>query len=229
MRGQHDEPCASSCISAEIFRCHRLNKECRPSVTIRRRNPKKPAVSKPAQIEEKLGDLVSLLKVGTHSKVNANDVWVNDETLPSSLSEGGSMTSVSSDCLPNVPVVPPGKIVPGGASSTASESVLYDAAEPSPVEAEEYLATFHTYKSKYFPFVYVPPTTTAPQLRQERPFLWLCIMTIASRSTSQQQVLGSKIRETIAQEMLLKSEQSIDLLLGLLAYIGWYGISTPRN
>lgn len=184
-------------------------------------------MSKPGQIEENVDDLMSLLKAGMQSEVNANDVWADDETPPSSHCEGGSVTSVSSDCLPNVPVVPLDKIVTGGFSSTASESILYDVAEPSPVVAEEYLATFHTYKSKYFPFVYIPPTTTAPQLRQERPFLWLCIMTIASRSTSQQQVLGNKVRDTLAQEMLLKSEQSIDLLLGLLAYIGWYGISTP--
>ena len=229
VRGQHNEPSASSCISAEIFRCHRLNKECRPSVTIRRRKSKKRAVSKPAQIEENVDDLVSLLKAGVQSEVNGNAVRVDDETPPSSHYEGGLATSVSSDRLPNVPVVPTGKIVPGGPSSTDSESILHDAAEPSPVVAEEYLATFHASKSKYFPFVYIPPTTTAPQLRQERPFLWLCIMTIASRSTSQQQVLGNKIRDTLAQEMLLKSEQSIDLLLGLLAYIGWYGISTPPN
>ena len=198
-------------------------------MTVRRRKPRKPAVSKPAQIEENVDDLVSLLKAGMQSEVSGNDLRVNDETPPSSHHEGGSVTSVSSNCLPNVPVVPLGKIVPGGASSTDPESILYDAAEPSPVVAEEYLATFHAYKSKYFPFVYVPPTTTALQLRQERPFLWLCTMTIASRSTSQQQVLGNKIRDTLAQEMLLKSEQSVDLLLGLLAYIGWYGISTPPN
>ena len=228
-RGQHDKPSASSCISAEIFRCHRLNKECRPSVTVRRRKPKEVAVSKLAQTEENVDDLVTLLKAGMQSEVNANDVRVDDETPPSSHYEGGSVTSISSDCLRNAPVVPLGKIIPGGVSSNDSESILYDVAEPSPVVAEEYLAIFHAYKSKYFPFVYIPPTTTASQVRQDRPFLWLCIMTIASRSTSQQQVLGNKIRGTLAQKMLLKSEQSIDLLLGLLAYIGWYGISTPRN
>ena len=198
-------------------------------MTIRRRKPKKPSVSKPAQIQENVDNLVSLLKAGMQSEVNDNDVRFDDETPPSGLYEGGSVTSVTSDCLPNVPVVPLGKNVPWGASSTDSGSILYDAAEPSPVVAEECFATFHAYKSKYFPFVYIPPATTAPQLRQERPFLWLCIMTIASRSTSQQQVLGNKIRDTLAQEMLLKSEQSIDLLLGLLAYIGWYSISTPQN
>lgn len=113
--------------------------------------------------------------------------------------------------------------------SDSSASFLYDAVEPSPVEAEEHLTIFHTHKSKYFPFVYVPSTTTAQQLRQEQPFSWLCIMTMASGSTSQQQVLGSKMRDTLAQEMLLGSDQSIDLLIRLLAYVGWYGVSAPQN
>lgn len=105
--------------------------------------------------------------------------------------------------------------------SDSSASFLYDAVEPSPVEAEEHLTIFHTHKSKYFPSVYVPSTTTAQQLRPEQPFSWLCIMTMASGLTSQQQVLGSKIRDTLAQEMLLRSDQSIDLLIRLLAYVGW--------
>jgi hypothetical protein len=96
--------------------------------------------------------------------------------------------------------------------------------QPSPAEAEEYLINFQTNNSKYFPFVYIPSTTTAQQLRQERPFLWLCIMTVGSKSTSQQQVLGTKIRKTVAQEMIVQSEKSIDLLLGLLIFTGWYGI-----
>lgn len=71
--------------------------------------------------------------------------------------------------------------------------------------------------------------TTAQQLRQERPFLWLCTSTIASRSTSQQQILRSKIADTLARGKLLKSEQSVDFLSGLLAYVGWYGISQTHN
>jgi hypothetical protein len=101
--------------------------------------------------------------------------------------------------------------------------------EPSPIEAEEHLITFQTDKSKYFPFIHIPAITIASQLRQERPLLWLCIMTVGSKSTSQQQVLGSKIRETIAREMVVQSEKNIDLLLGILTFIWWYGMYQPRN
>ncbi|KAL2265989.1 hypothetical protein VTJ83DRAFT_5341 [Remersonia thermophila] len=43
-------------------RCHRLKKECIPSVSIRKRNGKKTHVSRTAQLEAKLEDLVSLLR-----------------------------------------------------------------------------------------------------------------------------------------------------------------------
>jgi hypothetical protein len=102
--------------------------------------------------------------------------------------------------------------------------------EPSPIEAEECLTHFRTYKSRYFPFVHIPSTTSAKQLQQERPFLWLCIMTVSSKSASQQQVLDRKLRQTIAQEMIFLSTQNVDLLLGLLAFLGWYGESrSPSN
>ena len=91
---------------------------------------------------------------------------------------------------------------------------------PLLMEAEACLTNFQIYKSKLFAFVCNPSTVNAQQLRQERPFLWLGIMAVCPRSRSQQQVLGSKLRRTIAQEMVVQSSRSIDLLLGLLAYIG---------
>ena len=234
VRGQHQESTSALWHTwTDVVRCHRLNKECRPSVSVRRRNPKKPVV------EERLDGLVSLLKAGAQPDAIASDthattavydsdhhsnVRTNDKTSLYRQTERSSVKSVLDDYLPNLPILTPGKPVSEGTMSNSSAAVPYDAVEPSPVDAEEYLTIFHTHKSKYFPFVYVPSTTTAQQLREERPFLWLCIMTIASRSTAQQQVLGSKIRHTLAEEMLLKSEQSVDLLLGLLAYVGWYGI-----
>ncbi|KAE8451746.1 hypothetical protein EG329_003203 [Mollisiaceae sp. DMI_Dod_QoI] len=46
-------------------------------------------------------------------------------------------------------------------------------------------------------------------------------MAVSSKSTSQQEVLGNKVRQTIAQEMVVQSEKNIDLLLGLLTFINW--------
>ena len=94
--------------------------------------------------------------------------------------------------------------------------------EPTVSEAQGYLDVFTTKQVKYFPFVNILPDTTAEQLRQERPFLWLCIMAISTKIIAQQQALNKRIRDLIAQRLLLESEHSLDLLLGLLAFIGWY-------
>ena len=213
-----------------------MNKECHPSATVRRRNPKKSVVSKSARLEAKLDDLVSLLKAEAQSDAIITDTqataiydsthhsskWVNDKTFPHNQSDESSIAGVLNDYAPNLPVLTPETLDSQGTSSDSSASVLQNAAEPSPLEAEGILTTFRIYKSRYFPFINISPSTTAHKLRQERPFLWLCITMIASTSTSQQQVLDSKVREILAQEVIMKSEQSIDLLLGLLTYIGWY-------
>ena len=215
----------------DVIRCHRLNKECRPSVTVRRRNLKKPSLFKTAQLEEKVDSLLSLLQAGEQCEAlpNQPSFQLNRKASLHIQSEGESVASGLDDHPPDLPVLTPATTDSEGTSGKVPVSLLSDSVGPSPIEAEQYLTTFHNYKAKYFPFVYIPSTTTAQQLRRERPFLWLCIMTIASKSTSQQQVLGSQVQHVVAQEMLLKSGQSIDLLLGLLAYIGWYGVSKIRN
>ena len=206
-------------------------------MAVRRRTPKKPTASKPARLEEKLDGLVSLLKAGTQSDAIVTDpqataapydsahhssARTNDKSSSYNQIDIGSKTSVLDDQLPNPPVLTPGSTELQDILSSSSPS-LRDTAEPSPLEAEQFLKIFRIHKSEYFPFVHIPPTITANQLRQERPFLWLCVMMVASRSASQQQALGNKVRDKLAQEMVVKSEQNMDLLLGLLAYIGWYG------
>ena len=207
-------------------------------MAVRRRNQKKPTASKSARLEEKLDGLVSLLKAGAQSDATATDpqaiaatydaayhssVRTNDKSSPYSQSNISSTTNVLDDQLPNPPILATGSNESQGTASMSSPSLRRDTDEPSPLEAEQCLTIFRSHKIEYFPFLHIPPTTNANQLRRERPFLWLCVMMVASRSISQQQVLGNKVRDRLAQEMVIKSEQNIDLLLGLLAYIGWYG------
>ena len=214
----------------DSVRCHRLKMECRPAVRDRR------PLSQRARLEERLDGLESLLKAGSPSTSKSARLQERLDGLESLLKTGAPSDAIAAIHNPthhsNIETNDETALTPGttdteGTSSNSTESVPHNTVEPSPVEAEAeiYLTAFRCHKSNFFPFVYVPSIITAQQLRQERPFLWLRIMTIASKSTSQQQVLGSKIRETLAQEMLLKSGQSI----GLLAYIGWYGFPRPQD
>jgi hypothetical protein len=189
-------------------------------MTVRKRHAKRPGASKTAQLEQKLDGLVSLLKSATQSIPLAADpnitaMWAfgHDNNIQT------NSTTSSNSTLPTL-------------AAADSESTSYHSpkspvpytSEPSPHEAEEYLRIFRTQRSKYFPFIYIPPTTSAQHLLQERPFLSLCIMVMPPKSTSQQLALGKKIRHVLARKMLFEHEKNLDLLLGLLAYIGWYVI-----
>ncbi|KAG0650461.1 hypothetical protein D0Z07_2967 [Hyphodiscus hymeniophilus] len=222
-----------------MVRCRRIDKECRPGETVRRRGHRKPAVSKASRLEEKLDSLVSLIKAGAQTgavvtfpsvppvTIGSNScgnilMTAGNSILTENKSEGSPFSSSSNEYTESVPVSTPA--TEDSASSSFNQiSSCYHATtgEPSPTEEAKYFSNFQTYKSKYFPYVYIPSTTTVHQLRQERPFLWLCIMAVGSDSISQQQVLSTKVRQTISQEMIAKSETNIDLLLGLLTFIGW--------
>jgi hypothetical protein len=88
-------------------------------------------------------------------------------------------------------------------------------------EADEGLATFEAHMFKFFPFVYIPPNTTASKLRSQRPFLVLCMAAISNKQAERQRGLFGMMRATIAQKLVITVEPSIDLLLGLLTFLGW--------
>ena len=94
--------------------------------------------------------------------------------------------------------------------------------EPSINQAEAYLRNYQEVKHPYLPLIILPACVDAQQLRQERPFLWLCIMAISSKSSDQQKALGREIRLTVGREILLEGKNNLDLLLGLIVYTAWY-------
>lgn len=59
------------------------------------------------------------------------------------------------------------------------------------------------------------------QLRTTKPFLVMCMVTICAKSASRQRQLLDGVKETLAQKIIVSSEPSIDLLLGLLTILGW--------
>ena len=100
-------------------------------------------------------------------------------------------------------------------SYDASSSQRFD---PTLKEADDCLKTFRNEISKYFSFLILPASISAQLLRIERPFLWLCIMAISSKSSKQQMELGLEIRLTLGRKLLVEGEKSLDLLLDILTY-----------
>ncbi|KAE8146579.1 hypothetical protein BDV25DRAFT_162216 [Aspergillus avenaceus] len=220
-------------------RCQRLNKDCRQPSSHRRQNTRKSPTSKAARLEEKLEDLVSLLRAGVQPPPGGNavtallgqygqgqDIPANAVSPPDSI-DAALSNSVRSVYYapPNAATLTPDTSTPdaGGTVTTAPSTVASPSPfEPTAVQAEEYLTLFHSQLLPYFPCVHVPPGATAQQLRQERPFTWLCIMAVASRVEGQRRALYEKIKNIVAQQMIHNSSNNdIDILLGLLIYLGW--------
>ncbi|PWY88816.1 hypothetical protein BO94DRAFT_52697 [Aspergillus sclerotioniger CBS 115572] len=91
------------------------------------------------------------------------------------------------------------------------------------LECEELLAKFRTHKMPQFPFVIVPTQLGVPTLRQEFPFLLLCIITASlEHKPSLQHHMEHEVRKVIATRLIINMERNMDLLLGLLIHIAWY-------
>lgn len=209
-------------IETDLARCHETNKECTPAKTVRRRGiAKKPAAtSQTSRLEEKIDSLVSLMKVGGQTGVALPQV-INSAEASSKLD-----INQKKDLAPSSEDGSPWNCPDGDQNTTSTTATTDSICSPgisdlSSHESEECLNHFRTFKLQYFPFVHIPPEKSAGQLRKERPFLWLCVMAISTKSTARQHDLGLKIRQIVAQEMVVQSDESIDLLLGLLTFIGW--------
>jgi hypothetical protein len=88
-------------------------------------------------------------------------------------------------------------------------------------DADNYLDRFRTTFLQYLPFVIISSLTTATQLRQERPLLWLAIMAVASNQSTQQINLSKELRISFGQEIFVEARRSMDLLLAILVYVTW--------
>ncbi|KAK9310998.1 Zn(II)2Cys6 transcription factor [Lipomyces starkeyi] len=220
-------------------RCHRLGNQCAPSEAHRKRKPKRHPTSRTAKLEEKLDGIVSLLRAAgqpipisvttDHGPIAATEL----ETSPNGDSSygkiredpiGNTNSHASYSAMFTPATSRPETILVGSpASSTSSDF------DPSLIEAEEFLFHFRTQKSKYAPFVHIPSTMTAQQLRQERPFLWLGIMSVSSKSVPQQLALRARMRAILAQRMMLELGKDLDLLLGILIYLSWANYQLPQR
>ncbi|KAK8140401.1 cercosporin resistance [Apiospora sp. TS-2023a] len=76
---------------------------------------------------------------------------------------------------------------------------------------------------RLFPFVIVPSHMSAAQLRSERPVLWKAVMLQACFLEGGRQVyMGRKLLQELSEALLTKPRKGLDVLQGLLLYIGWF-------
>jgi hypothetical protein len=154
-------------------RCHRLQQECEPSTVVRKRLLRKTAY-RTAHLEERLDDLVSLLK-----SQNSGDSSVTERGEFLSYDSSAAAASPNSTPLAHATFAPQ----PAGLRTSekwfgnkplaarASPNVLpaqrtywnadpLSQIEPSTSQAEQYLATFQQQHLNNFPFYYIASGTT---------------------------------------------------------------------
>ncbi|KAI0104065.1 putative C6 transcription factor [Hypoxylon sp. NC0597] len=215
-------------------RCHRLNKQCRPSDSLRRRNAQKNQNSavRIAQLEGRLEGLVSLLQSVTKSPGSSDSLRkVLDESLaghgqPDTESQVATPVSISSNVTKLISAADTDNADSASPLTTRYLGVgnSLDIGSPyalSSGEAEAYLTTFRSQMLKYLAFIHIPQDVTAQQLHQTRPFLFRAIVAVASPFTHQKMARGKELKQILAQNALIENQSSLDLLLGLLTYIAW--------
>ncbi|KAB8226356.1 hypothetical protein BDV33DRAFT_226852 [Aspergillus novoparasiticus] len=88
--------------------------------------------------------------------------------------------------------------------------------------AQASIDIYRTEMTIHFPFVVIPPQVTAPDLRQQKPFLFLAVLASAAYSNMPlQRLLGKEIKKVIASRMITGGEVSFELLQGMLVFLAW--------
>ncbi|KAE8405050.1 hypothetical protein BDV37DRAFT_246275 [Aspergillus pseudonomiae] len=88
--------------------------------------------------------------------------------------------------------------------------------------AQSFIDIYKTEMALHFPFVVISPEVTAPDLRQEKPFLFLALLASAAYSNMPlQRVLGKEIKRIIASRMIMRGDVSFEFLQGMLVFLAW--------
>ncbi|KAJ9402483.1 transcriptional regulator family: Fungal Specific TF [Paecilomyces variotii] len=221
--------CVPSAVDGtKCERCHRLKKECvmqTPSATRRRKAPR----TRVAQLEQKLDNIVTLLT--SNRTTPADEEQVQDRADPSYTGiPAAASSNTQSGSASSIPDATAACLQPASLSRSPDPGPphqFYGSAPlpPPPVELNEEtcLNLFRMRMAEHFPFVMIDSKVSVHELRRDKPFLLKAIVVTASFSQMERQMnLGKEFVQELSQRMLVEGEKSLDLLQGLLVYMGWF-------
>ncbi|KAI1259417.1 hypothetical protein F5Y18DRAFT_409954 [Xylariaceae sp. FL1019] len=243
-------------------RCQRLGRECIPSTGVRKQRSAKPkraglhtdststptaqssnasAATRTANLEQKLEDLVAILKAQAASgnspgtSLPSPGDLLRERGLSDEFRQdfgGSSSAAIHHGLIDASNRAVSGAFAPTPATShshatsptnksVASPSDASDIDALSPLEAEEALALFRNNFLPMFPFAYIPSTMAAAELQRDRPFLWANIRALCCKSPIKQIALHQRCRDELGRKLLSNGDRDIDMLLGVLLILGW--------
>ncbi|KAK9250686.1 hypothetical protein V1507DRAFT_339903 [Lipomyces tetrasporus] len=94
----------------------------------------------------------------------------------------------------------------------------------NPAESDEtVLSIYSNQLGTQFPFVVIPPGVTMAQLQRTRPFLTKVIGMVTSiRNRRSMWGQSRAVMQHISDAVFMRSERSLDLLQGIIAFLGYY-------
>lgn len=107
-------------------------------------------------------------------------------------------------------------------STPRSNSAFEEQTIKPDIDDKKVLEIFRTQMSPLFPFLIIPSSVTAEDMRREKPFLFLNISMVVCQSSSRQQELSTAVQKYVADHIIMRGEQSLDLLQGLLVNAAWF-------
>ncbi|KAJ4260194.1 hypothetical protein NW757_002146 [Fusarium falciforme] len=217
---------SNSAPGAKCDRCERLVKVCTEQVH-RPRKKRQPKPSRTAQIEERLNGLVNLLKASgglTNADLATDTTCIPTEADPA-VSNQQKPSSKSSDAS-FAPGSSPWAIPDTYNSYAPPQCICRPAsgdAPPPPASDEVLLNIYRNELLALHPFVVIPRNVTAARLKATRPFLMSAIRMVTSfRSLRSMRAQMYYLMRHIADHMLIRSERSLDLLMGIIVIAAWY-------
>lgn len=127
---------------------------------------------------------------------------------------------LSNSSFPQQVPIPSSVWVPFPVTGSSLSLKAFSSVEPWEDE-EELLQLFRSVISPKFPFIYLPDTANAHELRRDRPYFFTAIIAASTRNSTKQKEAWKWLIEQLSERMFQNSERSIDLLLGVLTYLSW--------
>lgn len=201
-------------IIHSLYRCFRLKKECLPILpkTRKRRSPN-------AITSVTIRIWIPRLTLHTLSRRTAN----LEKKLEDLVSLLAAQQQPSSTFDSPAPVS--GEDLHDNQYSHASS--IPSSQTVSAFEAVELLTRYRTCLTPNFPFVIIADDMSAPQLQQQKPYLFESILMAASyRDPDCQTAMAKELLRKLTTSIVLKAESNLDLLQALIVYIAWLVVNS---
>ncbi|KAI1415122.1 hypothetical protein F5Y13DRAFT_178523 [Hypoxylon sp. FL1857] len=223
---------SSDIPGARCDRCERLEKECVDQVH-KPRKKRQSRPSKTAQLEERLNNLVDFIKATNSRETPTPLTQVPEVRQAASYPEGTVALQGRGPARSKTPVL----ISRSDNQSSSTVPNYYNEHAPrtcvcrihdgeAPVSLEPLDAPLSTYINKLmpnYPFVAFPLGITASELESRRPFLFTTIRMVASyRNLKSMRSQNYLILRHISEQMLMRSERSLETLQSILLVLGYY-------